>query len=589
MPKLKIRGASRLKLLRRTLRKRRVNASMVRELHMPDFHTLYHNATIEREEIVNLVASLVMACPNLERLVGFHIPYTHSFDRLSHALSTRTELRERLWYFADDDLEVEDKEEDDPIQGYYHAACDPTEHFLHLNSKQASMTTLVLHQEEAQAADKLTFRAIIGTLRQFPMLRHLALSGLSSTSFSNIALNALPPCLQSLRLEDLPGINDKGLQRFATSSSAITLESITLVNLEINQIETISAFLSLRLAQIKRFTLTQHKAPTLPPGEDTPIFQSSVLDYIHWEFRSQAGPPPTLLSPFNVSTQSSFPFVTDEPIPCLATSILAHSIIEGHFPSLRTIRAPHDPQGILQALCKPLATGLLPADASIFTTLPRLARSLRPGHEVRKDHTNRRQDLIPMFQSPPSTRMSLYSQSDDASTLSLKEFLTTTAPNTRTDSVISSPQIACSVSVSHEGDLYKRPIETPLVTTLTPMRSRLAAQSRILAARRRTQMEFKVTDPTGETCVDTAIRGFLGDLRSQITYVLRPDRDRILARGSSWDGAEDDDELNEWITTVGDVVGKWDVGSDGGRGYGGCRHSVGEASLRKAVEVRTLF
>ncbi|KAF2687225.1 hypothetical protein K458DRAFT_386050 [Lentithecium fluviatile CBS 122367] len=561
-PKLKITGASRLKLLRRTLRERKVLARMVRELHVPDFQTIYHNATIEREEIINLVASLVMACPNLERLVGFHVPYTHSFDRLSHALSTRPQLKEKLWYLADNDMEADEDEDDDPTRRYYHAACDSAETFLNLNSNHPGLTTLVLHQEPAQNGSKLTFRAIIGTLRQFPTLRHLSLSGLSSVSFSNITLNALPPYLQSLRLENLPGINDKGLQRFASSRAATLLESLTLINLGITQIATISGFLCSRLALLKRFTLTQHRVPTLPSGADVPAFEGPMLTYIHWELRSQAGPPPTLHSPFSTVTQPTFPFLNDEPISCLATSLLASSIEDGNFPSLCTIRAPHDPQGVLQGLCKPLATALIPSDASIFTALPRLAK-----------------------QSPPIIRASVYSRSDLASTISLKEFLSTTAPG-RTDSAMSSPTFAAPMSFDN-GGLYKRPVETPLTTTLSPTRSRLAAQSRILAARKQPLMEFKVTDPTGDLRVDKAISAYLGDVKSHISYVLRPDKSRMVAGGSGWDDEDEDEMANQWITGVGDVVGDSEGGK--GRGYGGCRHLVGEASGRRAVEVEELF
>ena len=91
--------SSRLGLLRRTLRERPSLARLVHELHLPGFQTLYQHASIERERIVDLVASLVMACPFLERLVGFHIPFTRYFDRLSYALATRPKLRERVWLF----------------------------------------------------------------------------------------------------------------------------------------------------------------------------------------------------------------------------------------------------------------------------------------------------------------------------------------------------------------------------------------------------------------------------------------------------------------------------------------------------------
>jgi hypothetical protein len=541
---------------------------MVRELHLPAFQAIYQDATIEREEIVNLVASLVMACPELERLAGFHVPYTHSFDRLSYALSTRPSLKERLWYFADRELEIDD-EEDDLTDGYYLAAYDPTEQFLGLNAKQAGLTTLALHQEAAQNEDQLTFRAIIGSLRRFPALQALSLSGLSSASFSNIALNALPPYLQSLRLENLPGINDKGLQRFASSCAATSLTNLKLINLEIGDIATISNFLCSRLANLERFTLAQHRVPTLPHGADVSVFEGPALTHIHWELRSQAGPPPMLLSPFSASSpiQSSFPFINDEPISCLATLVLAAGISEGHFPHLVNLRAPHDPQGTLQALCRPLATALLPSDATIFTSLPRLTRPA----------------------GPPLMHTSLYSKSELATPVSLKDFLSTAPPDSPKDSVMGSPMIACRMSFNDEG-LTKRPVEMPLIAELTPTRSRLAAQSRILAARKERQMEFRVTDETGGVRVDRAINGYLGHLKSRITYGLRPDRERDVGseRGGLVDVDEEDEDeaTNQWIVGVEDILG---VLGGRERRFDKCRHLSGERRGLRAVELQALF
>lgn len=138
LPKVKVMGTSRLKLLRRTLREQPSLARCVRELHLADIHRLYREATIEREDIANMVASLVMACPRLERLVGFHIPYSRYFDRLSHALSTRPYLKEKLWYFEGRNNDVNDDEDEEigPDSGFYIAAIDGTERFIELNSRQ---------------------------------------------------------------------------------------------------------------------------------------------------------------------------------------------------------------------------------------------------------------------------------------------------------------------------------------------------------------------------------------------------------------------------------------------------------------------
>jgi hypothetical protein len=178
-PRLKIKGTSRLKLLRRTLREQPSLARSVRELHLSDFQTLYREAAIGKEEIANLVASLVMACPRLERLVGFHIPYTHSFDRLTHALSTRPYLKERLWSLSDEVNDFSD-EEDQDLGRYYLAEFDINERFLELNSKQPRVSTLVMHQNQNQHQSKhqnsmlnfvrIDLNAYFGTYTDFVLL-----------------------------------------------------------------------------------------------------------------------------------------------------------------------------------------------------------------------------------------------------------------------------------------------------------------------------------------------------------------------------------------------------------------------------------
>ncbi|KAF2191067.1 hypothetical protein K469DRAFT_746509 [Zopfia rhizophila CBS 207.26] len=540
MPKLKIKETGRLKLLRRTLRERQALARCVRELHMSDIQSLYQNAGIEKEEIVNLVASVVIACPNLERVVGFHIPYTHTFDRLSHALSTRRYLKERIWLLSEDtDLESDEEEEDDPSNIYYHAATDPTERFLDLNSNHPSLTTLVLHQHSSHSSVQLTFRALIGTFRQYPSLRHLSISNLPSTSFTNLALNSLPPNLESLRLENLRGVNDKGLQRFATSHLSTSLKSLTLINLEISNLVTISNFLSSHLGCLKRFSLSQHKTPTLPSDAPIPTFHSITLTYIHWEIRSQAGPPPALFPPFPCHNSTlTFPFSNSEPISCLATSLLSTSIKSSLFPSLFKIRAPHDPQGLLQALCRPKATALLPSDAALLTSPPRPSTS--PSNT----------DPLSSFMFPePSGAVPLRSHRIDS---------------------------ACYVPPSPKSSL-----DTPIITATTPAQSRLAAQSRILAARKVPFMVIKVTNPKGIDLVTKTIYGFLGTLDSKIEYEMRPDRNRV--RGEE-DGEGEERRESDWITGIGDVVGEWEVVGSGR--MEGCGHFGGRGG---GVGVRQMF
>lgn len=506
------------------MRKRSVLARHVQELRLSGFQALYQNASLEREELVNLVASLVMACPNLERLTGFNIPFQHTFDRLSHALSTRTNLKERVWLLGESDTRAQN-EDDGQLEAYYHAACDPTEGFIDLNSRNPVVSSLMLHQELGQPSSALNFRAILGTVQKFPALRSLSLSGLAPSSLSNLALSALPSTLQSLRLEDLPGINDKGIERFASSPLALTIQKLTLVDMGVASLATLSNILSTRLASLKSFCIVQNKSPRHYPQDSVVPFRSLSLEYLHWEIRSQAGVSSGWFSPSMPPTPETSTFPTSNPLPihCLATSILAASITDGNFPSLRRIRVPHDPQGVIQALCRPLLTALLPSDAPLVKALPH-----GPGSNL----------LSPM--------------SDHCSTPSRTTFSfpSLTVPlSPRADSAMGTPTS------------MKFFTQEPL----TPTRSRLEAQSRILAARKEVYMLFRVYDPAGNLEMEKCSAGFVGTIGSQITYDLRADWSKGPASSSSSPTQSKDQDLerSEWVTDIEEILcqKEWEGGN----------------------------
>ncbi|XP_014555041.1 hypothetical protein COCVIDRAFT_103430 [Bipolaris victoriae FI3] len=532
-PRLKIKGTSRLKLLRRTLRESSTLAEQVKELHLPAFQNLYQNATIEKEEILNLVASLVMACPRLERLVGFHVPFTNAFDRLSYALSTRSNLKERTWILGNAENELNEEDEDE-MRGHYIVECDPTEHFLDLNSNHPELSTLVLHQGPNNSSSPLNFRAIVGTLRSFPQLRHLSIRGLPATSFTNMVLNALPTNLRSLRLEELPGITERGIQRFVTSPQATSIQKLTLVGMEIS-VHTLADILSPFLAGLEEFSLVQNKAPVLREHDSTPVFHSPSLRYLHWEFRSEA----SSLSAFTFESHDSptSPSINPEPNCCTATSILAASIMNNGFPSLCHVRIPHDPQGTIQSLCKPLATALLLADISQLALAPR---------------------------ATSSTSLPL----DESVSTSVREdgmFSCAVGSETRVDSVVSLPRYGLPATNAAIG------------TILTPMRSRIAAQSRILAARKEAGMMVRVIDPEDEIIVETVFGSYIGDLRSKLNYELQPDR---CASGRT-----------AWVTEMEDLIGgRGDQDGNGiERTWDLCGHTNGTSVDGKVVMVDDLL
>ena len=179
-------------------------------------------------------------------------------------------------------------------------------------------------------------------------------------------------------------------------------------------------------------------------------------------------------------SSASFPFTSSEPTACLATCLLACSIQNNRFPALRKIRAPHDPQGLLQALCKPLATALLPADTAI------LASSL---------HSK--------TPSPSSL-----ASSDQLSSYPFPEMVkpgSGAPPETRVDS----PMTANFPSSERVQSLFESPYTAPI----TPAHSRIAAQARILEGRRQPSMIVQVTDPQGELRVNKTVLWIHGPAR----------------------------------------------------------------------------
>lgn len=160
------------------------------------------------------------------------------------------------------------------------------------------------------------------------------------------------------------------------------------------------------------------------------------------------------------------------------------------------------------------------------------------------------------------------SSSDAESTYSLKQFLST-VPVERTDSVIASPS-------SESFGSYHQVAQ--LTAGYTPTLSRLAAQARIVAARRKPYMAVRIADPLGNIVLEKTIRGFLGDLNSKVIYDLKPDRTREVMD-------EDDEDAHEWLTGIDDIMGEW----EDGRSHGGCRHGAEGKAGRVAVEVEDLF
>ncbi|KAK8097699.1 uncharacterized protein PG998_013185 [Apiospora kogelbergensis] len=340
----KLNAGTRLVLLRRTLRANPQVSALVHTLKVPTAPQ-----GIAPEEYQNLVASVIMACPNFERLVGPISTYDHTWNRLHHALSTRWKLKEMNWVVGPSQYQRQRRMRSSsmapktmtPANQQLHTApgdLQPQQSmaFLDFNTNWSRLKTLSIH---CLPGATLTPLSLVETmLAHMPNIEHLYLSNLPLTSFDDTSLLALPS-LKTLWLSNLPGITSAGLSAFATRQSARSITVLTLKDLNIDSLPALVRIFS-NLVQLDRFAFVQDRAPVLPPDEMIwlfPYLASRSLRNLHWDIP-----------------------VSD--VANAADPILAKSIGAGGFPSLRLLRTPSDAEGMFQSLCMPVEKVELASD-----------------------------------------------------------------------------------------------------------------------------------------------------------------------------------------------------------------------------------
>lgn len=340
-----------MKLLRRTLRERKLLANLVRELRVPQmdllFTTTKHSA--QWEEYRDLVASVVMVCPNLERLLGLSIPYHHEFDRLTHALSTRKRLKEHTWVLG----EAAEVTEVSPRSTSCPGSLGPSQmfEFLDYHVSWTNLETLMLYGLNGNGA--LEPSLFLRMFDLLPSLRNLCITSFNEDAFADSTLLCLPS-LESLRLENLPGVTEVGLSQYTSRPESQSLKSLVLVEQNVHSLPVISKILS-SLRQLERFKFVQtEKCPVMPNDGMVfqPVLASSSLKYLHWDV---ACPDPGTA----LTQLGSLPFQKPLKHSDTPNSHLAQSILSAGFPRLETLRAPNDvePPGVLQAVCRPIPKG----------------------------------------------------------------------------------------------------------------------------------------------------------------------------------------------------------------------------------------
>ncbi|KAE8445803.1 hypothetical protein EG329_012861 [Mollisiaceae sp. DMI_Dod_QoI] len=471
--KFKIKYGTRLTLLRRTLRCRPDLAEYVKSLKVPAMPDAAKSKK-EQDEYLELVASLVMACPNLERLPGLYPTYNHEFSRLDHALSTRKKLLEKVWIINASPFQRQhqyqvskDSDHLTPVLSPAQLLPEQYTAFLTHHSDWAHLQTLFLHCNPGGTIDSALFVDIFYSL---PSLEHLHVSNFSAPSFNDTTLLSLPS-LRSLRLDNLPGVSASGLSNYASPARTDSLTSLSLIAIPLLSLPVLTRLFS-HMKSLTHFTISQAPSPSLPIGIDIylhPYLASSTLQYLHWEFTNSDD---------------------DE-----ATQILAKSILFQGFPSLRTVRAPTDQNGILQGLCKPKERIELPGD--------RYRNLGMSGHAG----LNQSQSLPNL--SPTRSTFSGHGHSNSVNS-------SLTKSPTRSAFSLNSDHLS-----NNSDDLGSREKGMNLVI------ARRMAQQRIDTAMTQPKFHIIIWDENGEFFERFAVGGFIGSIQSQITYSLKPDIDGL--------------------------------------------------------------
>lgn len=475
--RFKVKYGTRLKLLRRTLTARPDIAQLIKCLKVPAMPEGLRTKK-EQEEYVDLAASLIMACPNLERFPGFYPAYSHEFSRIVHALSTRKKLTERVWIINPSPFQRQKRYAFDQNDQYLTPILAPGPllpeqciEFLTYHMRWPNLQTLFLHCNPGGTIDSLLFTDIFNSL---PALEHLHVSSFPAPSFNDSTLTSLPP-LRSLRLDNLPCITATGFSNYAAATCSDALTHLSLVSVPLLSLPVLARLFS-HLVSLTHFTISQAASPALPIGVDIflhPYLASETLQYLHWELTN--------------------------PDDDVATDILGKSISFNGFPALRTIRAPTDFDGTLQKLCKPRDRIELPGD--------RYRNMGPPGSHHGIPHS---QSLPNM---PPSPARSTFSLGHGPT-------------GSINSSFVKSPtRSTFSLNMDHPNSQNTYDDDETRSAGMSLVAARRMAQNRIGAASTQPKFHIIIWDECGQFVERFAVGGFIGDIHSKIFYLLKPDVD----------------------------------------------------------------
>jgi hypothetical protein len=482
--KYKMAQGARMLMLRHTLRANSGIAALVRSLKVPRPDTTikgFNTKSLEQYE--DLLASLVMACPNLETLSGPITTYDHSFKRLFHALSTRRNLKEMDWLIEPSALQSSPSSPTSPRQSNGSTVVVPGNikpfqegEFLDYHRLWTSLSSLSIHCLPGGTISPNTL--LTRALSMLPALQHLHLCNLPSNAFNDETLRSLPP-LQTLSLTHINGVTANGLSTMATCETSQALRTLHLRHTPLTSLPALARLLS-NLRSLTTLSVNQGFPPLMPEADSfmlwmMPYLASGSLRKLHWDITS-------------CSDSAN-----------VADGILARSIAAGGFPQLRLLRAPNDPEGIFQDLCRPVERMDLPGDRFCGNgSVPDMAGAVTVSSPIEAP-------------SPTTTAT---------------RFLTKTPKS----------PISPSSSAFFSAGPGENPSRPPTCTNLRA--ARVAAQARLERAQKLPRFSVNVFDDDGSKVESFAMAGFIGTVGSPISYHLHPDPGSCDQRGGIVDARD---------------------------------------------------
>lgn len=551
--RFKLTQGCRMTLLRRTLRASSHLAGTVRSLKVPMPTAENCDPTPSkalggispRDAYENRVASLIMACPNLEVLAGPIASHSHNrFNRITHALSTRTNLKTMNWRIEAFDACSSSSGLDSARPGS--SACERSifssamDALMPAPLDAAQEMSFLGHHRAWTSLSSLSIHCLPGaslapaTLLQraltcLPGLQHLHLSCVSPNAFSDATLLALPP-LRTLALSHIAGISSHGLSSFATRPNSRSLQHLHLRHTPLTSLPALARLLS-HLRSLESMSLVQDFSPLMPSDDDVfalwmmPYLASHTLTKLHWDIMAHL-PPGTISD---------------------ADDILARSIEAGGFPALRTLRAPNDPDGIFQALCRPLEVIASSSDR-IWANGGRAGSSHGRARSASTSTSSTSSILTPM-----TARFG-----------ALPKSATATSLPTGIGGGIGGGGMFAAAPPPHGTDLRA---------------ARIAAQTRLDDARPQFRFQVTVQSEQGQLVDSFGLGGYIGTVGSPIDYCLQPDAGASEEAGGLVDvpdiAAPGGEALHEGAAAA--------AGFGGNGGVGGATGCTGSWNWREGV------